>query len=335
MSVKAVSNHYRIKMDLRRIINKTVAIVALSLQLLTSSVATAEETVKFGYNQWIGSAALFIAIDQKFFKKHGLNMEFTEFAGPGDGIAAVIAGQLDGTATTSDNIIIIADKAGTDKITQVYFSDTSFGGDAIIAKKGIDSITDLKGKTVAASIGQVSHLLLIKALDSVGMKDTDVKMVNMDGEAAGAAYAAGRLDAAVTWEPYLSQGKKSGGKIVYSSADAPNLILDTIAFNTAFAKSKPGVVPAFLAAIKDGEEMLDKEPAKSHAILAKFLSVDVKDIKEMLGGVKLYSAEMNKKLFASGELVKASAEVKSFLLGRGVIKQDFDMAPLFDGSYIK
>ena len=304
------------------------------MMLVQSGIVSAGEKLKFGYNQWIGSAGLFIAMKEDLFAKKGLEVEFTEFPGPGDGIAAVIAGQLDGVATTTDNVIVIADKAGTDKITQVYFSDTSYGGDAIVAKAGIDEIADLKGKTVAASIGQVSHLLLIKALDTAGLSDKDVNLVNMDGEAAGAAYVAGKLDAAVTWEPWLSKGKSAGGKVVFSSADAPNLILDTIAFNTAFAGKNPETVTKFLAAIDEGESLLTSDPKKAHMILADFLSVDTASVVEMLGGVKFYSLEKNKELFKSGELIDASGEVKSFLLGREVIEKDFDISPLFTADYL-
>jgi NitT/TauT family transport system substrate-binding protein len=311
-----------------------VGLLAVNV-IFFSSMSYAGEKLRFGYNQWIGSAGLFIAMDQKLFAKHGVDVEFTEFPGPGDGIAAVIAGQLDAVATTSDNVIVIADKAGTSRITQVYFSDTSFGGDAIVAKSGISSIADLKGKTVAASIGQVSHLLLIKALEKEGLTESDINLVNMDGEAAGAAYIAGRIDAAVTWEPWLSKGKSAGGKVIFSSADAPNLILDSIAFNTAYAQNNSASVSAFLAALDEGDQLLSSNPKKAHQILQTFFGVSESDIVEMLGGVKFYSMSKNKELFASGELLEVSQEVKDFLIGRKIIKPSLDIAPLFNASYLK
>lgn len=312
----------------------------LQIILILSCVATALPTqaqieLKFGYNQWIGSSGLFVAMNKGFFEAHGLDVEFTEFPGPGDGIAAVIAGQLDGVATTSDNVIVIADQAGTDKITQVYFSDTSFGGDAIVAKPEILSIEDLRGKTVAASIGQVSHLLLNKALENAGMTDEDINLVNLDGEAAGAAFVAGRLDAAVTWEPWVSKGTDAGGKIIFSSANSPNLILDSIAFNKSFAENNPQAVKAFLAAVNEGDEFLKSNPDEAHKILADFLRVSEADIVGMLSGVRFYSMQRNIELFASGELLEASEEVKNFLVGRGIVSPDLDITPLFDPGYLQ
>jgi len=310
-------------------------IIKFVFLLICSNSLQAETEIRFGYNQWIGSSGLFIAMDQGFFKAKGLKVSFTEFPGPGDGIAAVIAGQLDGVATTSDNVIVIAQQAGTSRITQVYFSDTSFGGDAIVAKPGIETIEDLKGKTVAASIGQVSHLLLNRALENADMTDDDINLVNLDGEAAGAAYVAGRLDAAVTWEPWVSKGKAAGGKVIFSSADAPNLILDSIAFNRKFAESNPETVSAFIAAVNEGDAMLKSDPEKAHAILADFFKVAEEDIIGMLSGVRFYSMERNKELFNSGELIEASEQVKAFLVGRDIVDKDLDITPLYDASYLQ
>lgn len=317
-------------MYIRRVISSLVLLTTMFFH----SSGFAEEPLKFGYNQWIGSSGLFIAIKEDYFAKHGVAVEFTEFPGPGDGIPALIAGQLDGVATTCDNVILMADKAGADKMKQVYFSDTSAGGDGIVAKDGISSVEDLKGKTVAASIGQVSHLLLNNAMQKYGLSDDDIKLVNMDGEAAGAAYMAGKVDAAVTWEPWLSNGKSTGGKVIYSSADAPNLILDSIAFNSKFAEKHPEKVKAFLKAIDEGDSLIREKPEEAYKILSDFLDISEADIKGMLGGVKFYSKDMNKTLFETNGFLDASQDVKKFLLDRELITKDFDISPLFDGSYL-
>jgi len=301
---------------------------------LAATGAAAQETLRVGYNQWIGSAGMFVAMATGLFEKHGVSVEFTEFAGPGDGVTAVLAGQLDGVLTTTDNVILLADKAGPGKMVQVYFTDTSAGADAIIARKEYNSVADLKGKTVAATVGQVNHLLLIKALHASGLAESDVKLVNMDAEVAGAAFVAGNLDAAVTWEPWLSKGRESGGNIVFSSADAPNLILDTFAVNAGLAKAKPEAVKAFIAAVDEGTRLVVEKPEQALPILAHQLGTSSEEAAGMLAGVKLYGIEENRKLFASGDLVKAAQEVADFLESRMIIGEHQDVAPLFDSSYV-
>jgi NitT/TauT family transport system substrate-binding protein len=318
----------------RHLFRRLIGVSLLAGATLLAGTAQAAETLKVGYNQWIGSAGMFVAMEKGLFKKHGVDVEFTEFAGPGDGVAAVLAGQLDGVMTTTDNVILLADKAGPGKMVQVFFTDTSAGADAIVAKKEYTSMADLKGKTVAATIGQVNHLLLIKALHSNGLTEADVNLVNMDAEVAGAAFVAGKLDAAVTWEPWLSKGKAGGGNIVFSSADAPNLILDTFAVNADIAAAKPAAIAAFIAAVDEGTQLVMDKPEESLKILAKFLGTSEEETQGMLSGVKLYGMKENTALFAGGELVGAAQEVADFLKEREIIGKPMDVAPLFDGSYV-
>jgi NitT/TauT family transport system substrate-binding protein len=303
--------------------------------LLPLSQVNAGEVLKVGYNQWIGNAGIFVAMKKDLFKKHGVDVEFTEFPGPGDGVVPVIAGQLDGVMTTTDNVILIADKTGPGKMVQVFFSDTSAGGDAILAKPEIKTVSDLKGKTVAATVGQVNHLLLIKALQSAGLSEADVNLVNMDAEVAGAAFMAGKLDAAVTWEPWLSTGRSKGGNIVFSSAEAPNLILDTFAVNTKAVEKKSAEIAAFLAAVDEGVHLVLEQPDESAKLLAEVLSVSPDEVKEMLGGVKLYDLKDNAALYADTELVGVAQEVADFLHERKIIDKSMDVAPLFDGDLVK
>lgn len=318
----------------KRLTGSFKALVMAGL-MASTGLAQAGQTLKVGYNQWIGSAGMFVAMEKELFKKHGVDVEFTEFAGPGDGVTAVIAGQLDGVMTTTDNVILIADKTGPGRMVQVFFTDTSAGADAIIAGEDYDSISDLKGKTVAATIGQVNHLLLIKALQSAGLSEDDVNLVNMDAEVAGAAFVAGKLDAAVTWEPWLTKGRSRGGNIVYSSADAPNLILDTFAVNADVARSKADEIAAFIAAVDEGTQMVMDQPEASARILADFLSVSEADVKDMLSGVKLYDLEDNAELFEEDELSGSAQEVADFLEGREIITKPMDVTPLFDGSFVE
>ena len=102
-------------------------------------------------------------------------------------------------------------------LTSIYLLDTSNGADAIVAKKGIKSVKDLKGKKVAATDGEINHMMLIAALDRNGMTQDDIDFVNMNADDAGGAFVAGKLDAAVTWEPWVTKSKSAGGNVIFTS----------------------------------------------------------------------------------------------------------------------
>src|SRR5262249_15134526 len=145
---------------------------------------------------------------------------------------------LDAVLSTADSVMTVVDKA-PGQLKVVYLTDTSAGADAVIAKPEIGSVKEMKGRKVAATLGQCNHLLLLKALEKGGLTEKDIELVNMNADDAGAAFAAGKIDVAVTWEPWITKasGEKTG-HVIFSSKETPNLILDVLAVSKKTTKDK-------------------------------------------------------------------------------------------------
>ena len=124
---------------------------------------------------------------------------------PADRRAAFAADRIQGFATTVDTHVMTAAAENPIPVKQVLALDDSYGGDGIVAKKEIKTVKDLKGKTVAAQLGAgASYFWLNYVLAQNGLKLSDIQAVDMKAGDAGAAFVAGKIDAAVTWEPWLS-----------------------------------------------------------------------------------------------------------------------------------
>jgi len=123
----------------------------------------------------------------------------------------------------------------------IALMDYSEGSDMIIGKPGVESIKDLKGKTVGLELTLVEHLLLLHALHVNGLKQSDVKLVNTKTNDTPQTLASGKVDAVGAWYPVSGQALKdvAGSKKLYTSAEAKGLIFDVIAVNpSSFAKHK-------------------------------------------------------------------------------------------------
>lgn len=309
--------------------------LALTLTVVARPLAAADlKPYKVGFNAWIGWIAFFVAQDKGYFKDAGLDLSTKSFSSPGDGLNPLIAGDLDAVLSTADSVLTVADKA-PGQIKMIYLVDTSAGADAILAKKEITTVKGLKGKKVAATLGQCNHLLLQKALEKAGLTDKDVELVNMNPDDAGAAFAAGKVDAAVTWEPWITkvQGEKKG-HVVFSTKDAPNLILDVVAISGKTAEKKAAETRAFIKALNQGYEFVQKSPDEAAAIAAKALEQKPEEVKAMLPKVELYGPKKNKEELA-GRAVKVTAEVAKFFKDKKVNETLVDASKLYDASYVK
>ena len=110
----------------------------------------------------------------------------------------------------------------------------------------------MKGKKVGATLGEVNHFLLLVGLEKAGLKESDVALTNMSADDAGAAFVAGQLDAAVTWEPWVTKAKSAGGHTIFTSAEIPDTIIDCVAVPKASVSAKRASYSAFIGAIDKG-----------------------------------------------------------------------------------
>ena len=86
--------------------------------------------------------------------------------------------------------------------------------DNVLVPRGSDisSPEDLRGKTIAVAKGSSAHGLILKLLHRIGLKPTDVKLTYLVPADALAAFSTGKVDAWVTWHPFIAQAKADGAQ---------------------------------------------------------------------------------------------------------------------------
>src|SRR5438874_3176454 len=173
-------------------------------------------TSNIASSTWTGYAIIYIANARETWKSHGLDVKFQDVEDPNDRLIALTAGRLEGMASTVD--AFARQQSNGVPAIEVFPIDASVGGDGILAKNTIQTVADLKGKTVAVNQGSVSEWFLAQVLKDKGLSLSDVKEQNMKSGEAGAAFVASKVDVAVTWEPWLSKAKtRTDGHILVTS----------------------------------------------------------------------------------------------------------------------
>ncbi len=269
---------------------------ACLVALLGSAGTSAAEPIRIGYPIWIGFGPIYLAQAKNFFKQQGVDVELQVIDDTKVGMAALAAKRIEAYGATPNTVLLYVKPEN--RFTMVMTVDDSKGGDGVVARKEINSIAELKGKRVAFMEGSISQFYLNYLLKQQGLTEKDVVPMNMTTGDAGAAFVAGRVDAAVVWEPWLSKGKNAPhGHLLIDSSKTPGLIVDTLAFREDVVKGRPADVKKVVRAVSQAVDYWRSNPKESVEIMTKGLGgwlKEPKDFEEALAGATLYGLAENR-----------------------------------------
>lgn len=298
----------------------------LAATALLAGAATAQAgTLSLGHTTWVGYGTLYLARDLGYFKEAGLDVELTTIEESAMYMAAQASGKLSGSASTIDEIL----KYRNDQFCfkAVAALDESHGGDGVLVGNAVTDLAALKGQAVAVNEGSVSQFWLAYLLKQKGMSMKDLTVQNMTADDAASAFIAGRVPAAVTWEPHLSLVRQKGqGKVLVDSSQTPGVIVDVVALSCDVIEKQPKDVKALVAGLYKAVEYTRQNPEKAYAIMAKgvggYLS-DPAELAEAAKGVRFYDQAMSEKLLGTpgrkgdiAEIIQLANETWTELQGK-------------------
>lgn len=316
---------------------------ALSLTITVSAclaggegaVFAQETKVGVGLSGWTGFAPLTLAKEAGIYKKYGLDVTLRKIPQK-DRHLAIASGDIQCAATTVETWIVW--NANGVATTQIFQLDKSFGADGMVVKPGITTIKEIRGKTVAASApGTAPYFTLAWMLRENGMSLKDVKIVNLEPQAAANAILAGTagVDAAMTYEPFLSavRAKPEAGRIIATTLDYP-MIMDTFGCTPKFLAENPKAARALADAYFDALEMIKAEPRRSFELMGADVKQSGEQFEKSQSYLRWQDRAANRKFFA-GEHAEFSRKAAEILLEAGIIKSLPDMSKLADTRFIQ
>ncbi len=269
------------------------AAFALAALAVAGPLHAQSETVRLGLQPWLGYGPLFVAEEKGFFDANGVDVDLTMFNWDQDMTAALASGNLDVIATATNGIIANVNQGVDQK--GFLIMDVAFEADAILVGEDIGSIADLAGKSVAFETGATSDLLMNYALKEADMSVEDIDHVPMGASEAGLAMIAGRVDAAVTYEPYISAALSQGAgyKVLYTAAEKPGLISDMLSATSGWIDANPDNVQGLIAAWDDAITFIRENPEEGGQIIATAVGSPMEEFQPAFEGVRLYDVAEN------------------------------------------
>lgn len=201
---------------------------------------------------------------------------------------------------------------------------------AILVPKdsAIQSIEDLKGKTVSTPIGSSSHRMLLESLRKVGLVD-QVTIVDQSVTVGMQSIEQGKVAAHATWEPYpsLMQQREIGRVLQFGEETQIDYLAGVVA-NADWAKENKPVVLAFLRALNEAHEFAVSNPEETEKIFEAESKFPPEVCRKMVENIRFDAAIYDK------DLTTLNGSIE-FLAGIGKLSKKPDLNAFVDDAYLR
>ena len=260
-------------------------------------------------------------IVKKWSDKYGIKINIVQVNDYVESVNQYNAGKFDGVTVTNMDALTIPAAGGKDT-SAIIVGDYSNGNDGILLK-GADTLAAIRGRQVYLVELSVSHYLLARGLDTIGMKPSDVRTVNTSDADIVGAFASPDVTAAVAWNPQLSVMKAQPGvKQVFSSASIPGEILDLLVVDTATLKANPNLGKALTGIWYETVALMKRPDAQgqaARAAMAKLAGTDAATFEQQLATTHLYDDPAAAVAATDAPaLVTTMTRVRDFSFSRGL-----------------
>ncbi len=301
--------------------------------LLASADDTPEKvTVVYGGSSWLGHYPAWVGIEMGLFEKQGLGVLFQGFYASSGRMGSLVAGDLDFAATGSISAIALM-AAGSRSFRAFGTPDSYATVEGLIAREGINSIEDLRGKRVAAPFASSAHVLVLDLLEQHGMDpQKDVILLNLGVNEMPAAMLSGEIDACAAWTPHFNRLLAMPGNHLLVDDTAFSLYKkyrlgpgpDLLVVHRDFVEKYPKTSKAFVRGYFEAIDMLINEPEECAKVLMKLTNLSMEDQMVVLDDIEWIPASEQRALMVEpGDFVTGMQHLADFL----VRHQQIDKAP--------
>lgn len=301
----------------------------------TISCDRGAQPLSVGIATWPGFGPVFVAKQQGFFDGLPVKPQLMDDFSVRQN--AFTSGKTEATISTLDSFAFEAGQGVKGRVVLVL--DESSGADGMVVAPSITAPSDLRGKKIAYTRGSPSHFLLLNFLKANNLTPQDIQALEVDDPGrAGDAFVSGKVDAAVTWEPNISQITKSGrGRLMVSTKTMPGLIVDVLVASPYALERRRDAVVKLVSGWLKAVEYIKTNQREAYSIMARNLKIPETDFPGMAGGLKYADLERNKQLLLppqTSRAIEIFASATDFWKNLGLIRQPRPANDAVDASFI-
>jgi len=291
-----------------------------------------------GVHSWPGGGVIYIGKEKGFFEEAGIDLEIKKIENFDTKRAALISGSIDlDIANTMDQALIYFDNGFDAQI--VGITDESVGGDGLIVSSGIQQVSDLVGKSIAYAEASPSDFFLRYLLKKKGVNRDSIALIPVaDPQIAGTTFISEKVDAAVTYEPFLSQALlNEGSSVLFSTKEYPTLIPGLIIANGSKVQTSKELYQRFMDAWFKSVDYYWENQEDSFRIIANGMGMDIMEVKDILSVVDIQNRSENISLFNINEeanIFELTNEIGKFWKESGFIRSNNNIQSIINDGFI-
>lgn len=315
-----------------------ITTTAIALCLATGTYAQEKTEFRVAWSIYVGWMPWGYLEDSgimdKWADRYGIDVEIVQINDYVESINQYTAGQFDGVSATNMDTLSIPAGGGVDT-TALIVGDYSNGNDAIIIK-GEGDLRSLADKPVNLVELSVSHYLLARGLDSVGLSEADLDgVINTSDADMIAAFSTDEVEAVVTWNPLVSTILENPTATkLFDSADIPGEIIDLMVVNTETLEANPDFGKAMVGAWYEVMGLMAAGDEEVLTAMAEASGTDLAGYQAQLASTEMFYEPAEAVAFtASPELPATMVSVAEFLFNKGILGEGAPSADFVGVSY--
>ena len=287
--------------------------------------------LKVGTIVFPGYEFLFLARESGLLKPEEVRL--VELLSSTDNLRLVEENRLDAATLTVDEVMATRAKGVDLRIVAVL--DVSEGADAVMARAGITTPEQLRGRRLAAEDNAMGVVMLDAVLQAASLRVEDVVKVPFTADQSVMMFQSEKVDAVVTFEPWVSQLEALGAVRVYDSTRVPDRIVDVLAVRQEVIVKRPKAVARLVAAHYQALALYRRDPVLASKLMAARLQLTPQEVPSSYRGLRLPDAAACREMLRPGGRFDGTVQaLQQLMVERRLLERSASFEQLVDARFL-
>ncbi len=274
------------------------------------------DSIRIGSNRWLGYAPIYLADDLGWTAPSGIRL--VEYPNTTGVLRGFRNGMLDAAMLTLDEtLLLLQDSAAELDLEIILVTNVSAGADALFARAPLTNLKDLAGQRIGVENTALGAYFLSRVLDQAGLRIDDLQVVSLPVHEQTAAFAAGDVDAVITFASEGPALESKGARRIFDSRRLPGEIVDVLVVDRqrVTREQRRRLRALWFDALRTWQDNRGETDPRLHARLG----LTPMALQVTLDGLLMGDRAVNLQWFDEGQLQQSIGQLSQYLRERRLL----------------